>query len=253
MGKKYIVSMKNIDAEHSEAEVSPAKTLSRMFQWGRFFIGGLWFILILAFISFSGIIIVKNFPSREQSVTEINVCLELPIAKDKENLIPNKAAIDALLENTAKQSFYLARKEAQEEYDKNFTLLLTVLTIFGIAWPVMIALLQFRFSESELQKIQEANAKAEDSLANAKEANAKAEDSLANAKEANAKAEDSLRKAREANTKAEESLANAKVANAKAEDSLKKIQKMQAIAYRVFSQQYYDMGYDKKKSRSQWH
>ena len=52
---------------------------------------------------------------------------------------------------------YAARKEALSEYKQNFSILLTILTIFGIAWPVIIALLQFRFNEKELKKIQEAN------------------------------------------------------------------------------------------------
>ena len=57
---------------------------------------------------------------------------------------------------TMQQVAYTARKEAQNEYDKNFTTLLTILTIFGIAWPVIIALLQFRFNEKQINKIEEA-------------------------------------------------------------------------------------------------
>lgn len=54
---------------------------------------------------------------------------------------------------TMQQVAYTARQEAQNEYDKNFATLLTILTIFGIAWPVIIALLQFKFNEKEIQKI----------------------------------------------------------------------------------------------------
>lgn len=57
---------------------------------------------------------------------------------------------------TMQQVAYTARQEAQNEYDKNFATLLTILTIFGIAWPVIIALLQFKFNESELNQIKQA-------------------------------------------------------------------------------------------------
>ena len=57
---------------------------------------------------------------------------------------------------TMQQVAYTARQEAQNEYDKSFSALLTILTIFGIAWPVIIGLLQFKFNERELDKIKQA-------------------------------------------------------------------------------------------------
>lgn len=45
-------------------------------------------------------------------------------------------------------------------YNEKFTILLTVLTIFGIAWPLVVAILQLRFNEGELKKIKEAEEKA---------------------------------------------------------------------------------------------
>lgn len=60
---------------------------------------------------------------------------------------------------TMQKVAYAARQEAQNEYDKNFSLLLTILTIFGIAWPVIIALLQFKFNEKEMEKINKAEEK----------------------------------------------------------------------------------------------
>lgn len=59
---------------------------------------------------------------------------------------------------TMQQVAYTARQEAQNEYDKSFSTLLTILTIFGIAWPAIIALLQFKFNEKEINKIDSANA-----------------------------------------------------------------------------------------------
>lgn len=67
---------------------------------------------------------------------------------------------------TMQQVAYTARQEAQNEYDKNFTTLLTILTIFGIAWPVIIAFLQFKFNENELNKIKKARKDARTALRN---------------------------------------------------------------------------------------
>ena len=67
---------------------------------------------------------------------------------------------DAFKETMQKVA-YEVRRDAQNEYDKNFATLLTILTIFGIAWPVIIALLQFKFNEKELEKIAKAKNDAE--------------------------------------------------------------------------------------------
>ena len=71
---------------------------------------------------------------------------------------------------TMQQVAYTARQEAQNEYDKNFATLLTILTIFGIAWPVIIALLQFKFNESDLKEIKNDLTKANKTLSKAKDA-----------------------------------------------------------------------------------
>ena len=76
---------------------------------------------------------------------------------------------DAFKETMQKVA-YTARLEAQNEYDKNFTTLLTILTIFGIAWPVIIALLQFKFNENELNKIKQAQNDAQQAIENANKA-----------------------------------------------------------------------------------
>lgn len=107
---------------------------------------------------------------------------------------------------------------AAAAYNEKFATLLTILTIFGIAWPVIIALLQFKFSEKELEKIEKAQDKAEESLSRASDAGEKAEDCLKRTQEAQEKIEKISQEAKE----------------------------LQAISYRGFSQQYYDMGQDKK-------
>lgn len=53
---------------------------------------------------------------------------------------------------------------AETAYNEKFAALLTVLTIFGIAWPVIIALLQFRFNENELNKIDSTHERVENAL-----------------------------------------------------------------------------------------
>ena len=65
---------------------------------------------------------------------------------------------DAFKETMQKVA-YEVRREAQNEYDKNFATLLTILTIFGIAWPVIIGLLQFKFNEKSIDQINESEAK----------------------------------------------------------------------------------------------
>ena len=67
------------------------------------------------------------------------------------NITISKDDFDVAMQKVA----YAARQEAQNEYDKNFSILLTMLTIFGIAWPVVIAMLQFKFNEKELDEIQQ--------------------------------------------------------------------------------------------------
>ena len=64
-----------------------------------------------------------------------------------------------VFKETMQQVAYTARQEAQNEYDKNFTTLLTILTIFGIAWPVIIALLQFKFNEKSIEQISKSETK----------------------------------------------------------------------------------------------
>ena len=71
---------------------------------------------------------------------------------------------------TMQQVAYSSRQEAQNEYDKSFSTLLTILTIFGIAWPVIIAMLQFKFNESELNKIKQAQDDAQTAIKKADEA-----------------------------------------------------------------------------------
>ena len=122
-------------------------------------------LILLAILAYK---LIDNSKPRE--VKDCAITINVVEAKS------NKAGSDEVqisqsaLENILRQSAYAARQEAQNEYDKNFSTLLTILTIFGIAWPLIVALAQYRFNERELDKIQKARKDAATSLAQAQTA-----------------------------------------------------------------------------------
>ena len=91
--------------------------------------------------------------SGETKTSEVKTVVKTTKAEPSERRVV--ISEDAFKE-TMQQVAYTARQEAQNEYDKNFTTLLTILTIFGIAWPVIIGFAQYKFNESELNKIKQA-------------------------------------------------------------------------------------------------
>ena len=99
---------------------------------------------------------INNTKPREvkDCVVTINVIAERKAANGRSVRITQKALDEAL-----RQSAYIARQEAQQEYDKSFSTLLTILTIFGIAWPLVVAFIQYRLSKKELNKIKYATKK----------------------------------------------------------------------------------------------
>ena len=137
-------------------------------------------ILIFAvFAWFAHNLINNTKPQKvKDCVVTINVTAEPKAANGRSVRITQKALEDAL-----QQSAYAARQEAQNEYDKNFSTLLTILTIFGIAWPLVVAFAQYKFNERELDKIQVAEKNASDSVTMSKEARDKANKALEEAKE----------------------------------------------------------------------
>lgn len=144
--------------------------------------------------------------------------IRLDVRVDGGGAVSEKTKANVKLELS--EALLAMEARAAAAYNEKFATLLTILTIFGIAWPVMIALLQFKFSEKELEKIE----KAQD----------KAEESLSRASDAGEKAEDCLKRTQEAQEKIEKISQEAKT--------------LQAISYRFFSQQYYDMGQDKRRA-----
>ena len=99
--------------------------------------------------------------SGETKVSEVKTVIKTtkPESSDRRVVIAQET-----FKETMRQVAYKAHKEAQNEYDKSFSTLLTILTIFGIAWPVIIALLQFKFNEKELNKIDNADKIVEDAI-----------------------------------------------------------------------------------------
>lgn len=99
--------------------------------------------------------------SGETTTSEVKTVVKTTKSEPSERRI---VITEDAFKETMLQVAYTARQEAQNEYDKNFTTLLTILTIFGIAWPVIIALLQFKFNENELKKIDNAKNDAKDAV-----------------------------------------------------------------------------------------
>ena len=105
--------------------------------------------------------------SGETKTSEVKTVVKTTKAEPSERRV---VITEDAFKETMQQVAYTARQEAQNEYDKNFATLLTILTIFGIAWPVIIALLQFKFNENELNKIKQAQNDAQQAIEKANKA-----------------------------------------------------------------------------------
>ena len=101
--------------------------------------------------------------SGETKTSEVKTVVKTTKAEPSERRV---VITEDTFKETMQQVAYTAHQQAKSEYDKNFTTLLTILTIFGIAWPVIIALLQFKFNENELNKIKKARKDARTALRN---------------------------------------------------------------------------------------
>ena len=88
-----------------------------------------------------------------QSVTTTETSSTTKTSNLPESYVYSKEDMDKILTTVA----LTARKDALDEYKENFSILLAILAVFGIAWPAIVAILQFRFNEREIKKIQNAN------------------------------------------------------------------------------------------------
>lgn len=125
-------------------------------------------IVALALLAILAYKLIDNSKPREvkDCAITINVTAEQKAANGRSVRITKEALEDAL-----RQSAYAARQEAQNEYDKNFSTLLTILTLFGVAWPLVVAFIQHKLNEKEIDKIEYANKKIKDIEEQTKEIN----------------------------------------------------------------------------------
>ena len=134
-----------------------------------------WGVPVAILAVFAFMLIRNTWPQKvKDSVITINVVEAKGKTTGDEVQISKSALKDSL-----QQSAYAARREAQNEYDRNFSTLLTILTIFGIAWPLIVAFAQYKFNEKQLDKIQHAETAAQDSVTKANEALENANNAIA--------------------------------------------------------------------------
>jgi hypothetical protein len=110
-----------------------------------------------------------------------------PVIEKSTSVIPSK--IDESLkhytiikiddfENALKAVALVSRQEATEDYHKSFSILVAMLALFGIGFPVIVAFIQHRFNERELDNIKEATKQSKDANIKAQKAIIKANSSL---------------------------------------------------------------------------
>ena len=97
-------------------------------------------------------------------------------------------------------------ERASRAYNEKFAAILAVLSVFGVAWPVIVGFLQFKSNEKELNKI-------ETTSNQAKTASEQATNALVQISQVKGEAEEATKKAEEATKKAEESLASVEKTN----------------------------------------
>ena len=119
------------------------------------------------FLGIAGCFVYRTFwPQKTSSPESIIVNVIDAKGKKKELSTDGKAFLNeqlhfALMEVSGK---------AESAYNEKFAALLTVLSIFGIAWPVIIGLLQFKFNERELQRIDKSASESRDAQEKAQKA-----------------------------------------------------------------------------------
>ena len=114
--------------------------------------------IIALLICSLGFIVAGLFAFRTffPSTTTENMVYDIQISGEK-NV---SGEICADIKKELAEALVEVENRAVAAYNEKFTILLTVLTIFGIAWPLVVAILQLRFNEGELKKIKEAEEKA---------------------------------------------------------------------------------------------
>lgn len=107
-------------------------------------------ITYVVFLIIVACFVIRTFWTQRFSIPKtVNVTIVDTKGKVKDLSTEGKAHI--------KEQLYMALMEVSEKaesaYNERFATLLTILSVFGVAWPVIIGLLQLKFSERELDKI----------------------------------------------------------------------------------------------------
>ena len=104
---------------------------------------------------FLGLVIAIGFCVRSFWPSRISERIVYEIKVDKANNADGKIDEVAIKKELA-EALVAVEARAANAYNDKFVALLTVLTVFGIAWPVIMGILQFKFSEKEINKIESA-------------------------------------------------------------------------------------------------
>lgn len=89
--------------------------------------------------------------------------IRLDVRVDGGGAVSEKTKANVKLELS--EALLAMEARAAAAYNEKFATLLTILTIFGIAWPLIIGLLQYKMNESEMEKIRLALQQAENANA----------------------------------------------------------------------------------------
>ena len=126
-------------------------------------------------------------------------------------------------ENIIKAVALVSRQEVVEDYHKSFSILVAMLTIFGIGFPLTVAFVQHRFNERDLDKIEKTATQTETALKQVTEISKQADDAIIKADNATKQADDAIIKADNATKNANEALTkgnNSLKENEKIRDSI---------------------------------
>lgn len=108
-----------------------------------------WLFCILGFVIVAGFVVRTFRPPRlpERVVYEIKL--------DKVNNANGKID-DAAIKKELAEALIAVEARAANEYNDKFITLLTVLTIFGIVWPLVVALVQYQINQGHINEIHDA-------------------------------------------------------------------------------------------------
>lgn len=126
-----------------------------------------WFTYALALL-IGGMFVYRTFFPVVNPATHFNIMLTSASKEGKQELSPE---LQTKIKAELHEAFLSVEEKSARAYDEKFATLLTVLTIFGIAWPLIIGIIQFKFNEEEMGKIKNAIKTATEANENAQRTN----------------------------------------------------------------------------------